>query len=249
MSFLDRMPFSRKHPQEDMVLKQIYGPSSSVPPLPNEKLLKPFERKFPFDQTCIAIVDELQTQDWEVPGLEIGFDRSQINKTVNLLYLKGPDFRLIFSDRNWFKPKDYYYDHVGIKHINIPERELWLIEDLRFYLYIGENWQHDAYDFMNSTNNPPRTYLLYTGSNNIDRHVIEEGRTPPFLIHADEFGMCDPMPRKGKPPFFSTKEVMEQFNNWLILYVLHPLQEGNVSAFRGNRRSTSKQPQNIRNIF
>lgn len=200
-------------------------------------------KKFPFDATCGQIVRALEERNFQVPGIKVTF-RYENGKPSEVDTIEGNDFRLWFC-RIQGIVSERKNDIAAVKKLNIPGQELHVYSDdsgPTYYKYVGNNWEKDRDYFMNSPKvnsklyKEPRTYLLYKGAwipqgrDKLFRGalIVEqpyERGIAPYLVHDNDLGReYDLGP--NDIPYYETKKVMEEFDNWLINNVLAPLQKG-----------------------
>lgn len=194
------------------------------------QFLYPTSRQFPFDETCEKIVRELEKRNWQVPGIEVEFQKygSGAQKLCAVWLIKSNDFKLRFGRVQRTMPGGRWNDTAAVTGIVIPKKELHVYEEESgptFYFYVGNDYDRDREKFISASrvnsrlNHEPRIYLEYTGrANQEGTHSYSRSRSP-YLVHTNDLGrQYDP--KGDEPKFFSTYEVMAEFSHYLENTVL-----------------------------
>lgn len=144
---------------------------------PMTQFLYPVARQFPFDEVCERIVREMESRNWQVPGLSVDFHEYGTGEAKYrcVSTIKSADFKLWFCRVQGRLGDGRYNNTAAITEIVIPQKEIHVHDDESgptFYLYAGQNYAKDRDKFMNGgkvnsrLNREPRTYLKYRGGCN-----------------------------------------------------------------------------------
>jgi hypothetical protein len=186
------------------------------------RFLYPRSREYPFDKVAKKIVRALEKRNWKVPGITVKFDSygSGEAKYQMVRQITGDNFKLYFSRNQGHL--DGWSDHAAIHSICIPKQILEVYEDgsdSNLYLYVGNNWEAEKRQFMNSTkvhskmNREPKTYLKYS----YHRHQ----QVKDLVADNDQDREYDP---EGKEPTsFELKSTFLNIAIWLVLFVLNSI--------------------------
>jgi len=224
------------------------------------QLLYPHSRKFPFDEVCEQIVRELETRNFDVPGMRVEFDvyGSGEQKLRLVRSIEGDgylvdgrrvgDFRIYFGRVQGLPPSGAWNDTAAVNSIALRYKKLDVYEDEsgpRFKFYVGNDWEADRVAFMrdygvnSKLDGKPRTYLLYKGACHCKEgwsglsHTHTK-RRPPLLVSDNDLGReYDP---EHEPRKYDTAEVMLEFAAHLRDVVLaeilrHPLPAERLDVF------------------
>lgn len=216
---------------------------------PTHTFLYPKSRQFPVDEVCSTIVKELEKRNWDVPGIDVEFNKYGTGE-LKFRYVKsirGKNFKLSFC-RVQGSLGGGFNDIAAITEINIPQRELNLYEGESgptLYVYVGHNWERDCDWFMNSSkvnsklNKEPRRYLRFSGGWKRPKEPGYQFTRPnqraPYLVHGNDSGReYDPL--SGEPDWFRTSDIMNEFTLWIEENVLgyimsKPMPSGKIDIF------------------
>lgn len=196
------------------------------------KFLYPHSRRFPFDEVSEKIVRAIEKRNWKVPGITVEFQTYGSGEAI-FQYVKsivGDNFKLEFG-RSQASIKDFdgtviFNDAAALRTAYIPKQGLQISSvdsyDVSYFLYIGENWDKDKHQFMDSFNsfdenyakkyNKPRTCLLYIGSyvNFKSTELIAESYCGRYCY-----------PERNEPTRINLEQTFKTFVSWLEEYVLN----------------------------
>lgn len=138
-------------------------------------LLIPHEELYPFDGIAKQIIMELQKRNWDIPGIDIGFDsygHEGKYKLVEKVDWSEGDVRLHFGRVQGILPDGVHNDTGGLSIIQIPEKQVEVYGDLGgpdLYTYVGQDWEKDRDLFRDDvkvnakSEGKPKIYLRYSG--------------------------------------------------------------------------------------
>lgn len=136
------------------------------------RFLYPRIKQFPFDAACEQIVRELESRNWQVPGINVKFheygDGQRQFRCIS--DISGPNFRLWFC-RVQGDMGGGWNDTAGVSQIVVPKKELHVYEDESgptLCTYVGDDYDRDSSEFMkeskyNSRLKGRKWYLKYEG--------------------------------------------------------------------------------------
>ncbi|MBI1957114.1 MAG: hypothetical protein HYS44_01490 [Candidatus Niyogibacteria bacterium] len=215
------------------------------------EFLYPISRQFPFDWVCDRIVRELETRNWQVPGIAVEFHEygSGEQKFRAVSQIKSRDFKLRFGRMQGTLPGGRWNDANAVTEIIIPRMEIRVYSDESgptFYFYVGTDWEQDREQFMSGSrakvnsrlDGEPRMYLQYTGGcdcHSGSQNHTHRGRRSPLLVHTNDLGR-EYDPEGNEPKFFRTDRVMVEFEQYLervALYTIvsYPIPQESVDMF------------------
>ncbi len=108
------------------------------------QFLYPVVRDHEIDRICDQILRELESRNWEMPGIEVVFFEggSGDQKTLQVQHIKGSDWGICFPGKT--DPKDV----VALGRVKIPRKQLdYRDHELECYMYKGKKWERDREKF------------------------------------------------------------------------------------------------------
>ncbi len=212
--------------------------------------LRPFVRQFPFDETCVQIMDELEARSWQVPGVSVTFHAygTGEQKFRSVKRIDTEDVTIKFGRQQRLLHGGRFYDTAAAHQIAIPGRLLAVYQGESgptFYLYVGDNWAHDRQKFIDGgkvnskLRGEPRTYLTYGPGCDCRRSFKDAlkasfdaaqelrhwhtGQRAPLLVCHDDLDR-EYRPVGDDPTVLRTVDIMTEVDAYLVEHLLTKIQ-------------------------
>lgn len=175
--------------------------------------LFPSSRKYPVDQMCERIVQELHARNFEVPGVSVMLTRPSWNNEKYVSNIQGPNFEIDFEQRD-------SANAIDVTRIHIPGKQLRLHTNIKhIVLQLGAS---DPEVASGRRNQQRESVAVYWGSQCESRVVPPVETLPIYLFATTDLRWLE----RGLPSHFLTRDVFNRFNQWLRDNVIAPLTSG-----------------------